>query len=252
MDAALAVYKTSSIKSQVKYCTMRPTGNGFGSPGNYSSAINEIRDWMQEGNYQKVLTNRPLLYIFEDGGLSTTWTNVAGLKVALDDLRSIVQTAGMGNPYIVYSGTEADRIGMGADGLFDYALTNSPNVNLASYTALTSFAEGFWATRLASTAGRYIPTAMAGWDTRPRRQRPNPYQAYQPYVSVNRNYQRATPAEIVTHVQNGLTFVGANSAKCDADTLLCYAWNEHDEGGWLAPTRDGSGQARLAALSAIL
>jgi len=54
------------------------------------------------------------------------------------------------------------------------------------------------------------------------------------------------------HVQDAFDFIGANSSICDADTTLMYAWNEHDEGGWLCPTLDGSGQDRLAALAEIL
>jgi hypothetical protein len=35
-----------------------------------------------------------------------------------------------------------------------------------------------------------------------------------------------------------LHFVRTNRAVCAANTVIIYAWNEHDEGGWLVPTRN--------------
>jgi len=28
---------------------------------------------------------------------------------------------------------------------------------------------------------------------------------------------------------------------CEAQAIIMYAWNEYDEGGWLAPTRSSDG-----------
>jgi len=101
---------------------------------------------------------------------------------------------------------------------------------------------------------KYVPLSMAGWDQRPRQERPQTWNraAQKPYIGLARNYALATRTEIMDHVQDAFDFIGANSSICDADTTLMYAWNEHDEGGWLCPTLDGSGQDRLAALAEIL
>ncbi len=39
----------------------------------------------------------------------------------------------------------------------------------------------------------------------------------------------------------------AHPDTCPAGAMLIYAWNEHDEGGWLCPTL-GEGRARILAL----
>ena len=65
----------------------------------------------------------------------------------------------------------------------------------------------------------------------------------------------ATPTEIAAHLGRALDFVKTHPDVCTANTIIMYAWNEHDEGGWLCPTRTPSGQpdaSRLDALQAIL
>ena len=53
------------------------------------------------------------------------------------------------------------------------------------------------------------------------------------------------------HLARALAFVKANPRICPARTLIIYAWNEHDEGGWLCPTWTPSGQADDSRVQAI-
>ena len=47
------------------------------------------------------------------------------------------------------------------------------------------------------------------------------------------------------------TFVSVNPSVVPARSVLIYAWNEYDEGGWIAPMLD-DGTARLDAIRAVL
>jgi|GEM_PF-2745824 len=62
---------------------------------------------------------------------------------------------------------------------------------------------------------------------------------------------RAAPAEIASHLQRALTFVREHEDICAANTSIIYAWNEHDEGGWLSPTWALGGQPNTSRLDAI-
>ena len=61
----------------------------------------------------------------------------------------------------------------------------------------------------------------------------------------------ATPGEIAKHLQNGLSFVKEHPDICKARAVVIYAWNEYDEGGWLAPTRGPDGKPVTDRLDAV-
>jgi len=61
----------------------------------------------------------------------------------------------------------------------------------------------------------------------------------------------ATPAEIAAHLSRALAFTQANPEVCPARTVIIYAWNEHDEGGWLCPTWSPDGRPDRRRLEAI-
>ena len=65
----------------------------------------------------------------------------------------------------------------------------------------------------------------------------------------------ATGEELKRHLGNSLSFLEQNKGICEANTVILYAWNEFDEGGWLCPTyMDGEkiNTDRINALSEVL
>ena len=59
----------------------------------------------------------------------------------------------------------------------------------------------------------------------------------------------ATAEEIAALLQDAIDFNNAHQAQSNINSVLIYAWNEHDEGGWLCPTiidedRDGMPELR--------
>ena len=88
----------------------------------------------------------------------------------------------------------------------------------------------------------------SGWDPRPRIETPVPWHDY---GSPDCYYETPTPQELARHLRAGCEWVERYPRTAEAKTLLIYAWNEFDEGGWLAPTLS-EGSARLDAIREIL
>ena len=89
-----------------------------------------------------------------------------------------------------------------------------------------------------ATGKEVVPLVNMGWDGRPR-------------TYPGNWYEHATPQETADAVKRARDWVGENPTAARAGTVLIYAWNEFDEGGWLCPTLD-EGAARLDALNAVL
>jgi hypothetical protein len=94
-----------------------------------------------------------------------------------------------------------------------------------------------------------VPILNVGWDVRPRWQDSELMKRYhgseQPY------YNPPTATELTRHVQAAVDWTIANPKSAKAQTILIYAWNESDEGGWLVPTLS-EGNARLEAIGSVL
>lgn len=252
-------HQSSSIKNDMNWCLIAQEYH-FGSTGNYTTAVNALKNWMLQTNYQKVLGNRPLLYIIESKSYLNEYFggSLSNFKAAIDALRTACTNAGLGTPYIAFNGSYEDRVALGLQAEWNYAAWGGPNMFRRPYTELTNWIKNdTWPNGV--VAGRKsIPILMTSWDPRPKNARPNYYDRSPEYgkkgmyVAHDERVINPTMAEWEQHVRDAKAFVAANSSGVDSQAVLCYAWSEFAEGGWLGPTRDGSGQARLAALKKAL
>ena len=83
-----------------------------------------------------------------------------------------------------------------------------------------------------------IPLAASGRNNNPRIVNPvswvrtsNGAKPYGGWYTVD-----PTPEELGTHLLDVLNFNKKNTEACKPNMITIYAWNEHDEGGWLCPT----------------
>ena len=79
---------------------------------------------------------------------------------------------------------------------------------------------------------KLIPTLTVGWDTRPIAEQPCSWYQNAPH---EKEY-RLTGQDLKNHLIDTINFVKANPTTCEANTILCYAWNENAEGGYIVPT----------------
>jgi hypothetical protein len=116
------------------------------------------------------------------------------------------------------------------------------------YSRLAKINRDFWEA-CKGTGKEVIPIVNTGWDVRPRWWDDDLMKLYQgghqPW------FTQPTPSELASHLRDAIEWNRRNSKAAKANTVLIYAWNETDEGGWLHPTI-AEGTARLDAIKDVL
>lgn len=257
MSIGLNRYLAAKEKKGIRYCLVEE-GARLDKAG--AKAWSRLIEHFRSPDYQKVLDGRPLLCLFAK-------TTKLG-KTEWDDLKRQTIAAGLKEPYLVLMGWEAekDREALGFDAISEYAssgkgYTSDPE----TYERLTSHhvRKMLWEKwKLAHTL--CITFATTGWDTRPRQERPPPWCQWikatpdpkppaeqKPLIDTT----TATPEELAAHLREAIEWTKANRDINAANAIIIYAWNEHDEGGWLQPTLGVDGtpdESRIRALEKVL
>lgn len=256
MSQGLALYLSSKRRADVNFCAVASPST-FGGRATWEAGFSRIVRYMKEPGYQTVCGGRPLLYFFRpDEGWVKAWGGPDGARRLLDGLRAAAQSAGLKTPYVVVMDDgAADRVWrtaelFGAEAISDYA--RQANAAGAPYTELAGVARAFWEA-CAGTGAQVVPLAMAGWDRRPRVERPVPWETkwQKPGAGLDKFYALPAPGELAAHIGEALAWAEARPQQCPAQTVIVYAWNEHDEGGWLCPTLGDGGRPDDSRLRAI-
>lgn len=248
MSNGLHRYLASTKKSQINFC-LDLQGDWLSNDRvEWPEQVARYVGYFKDPAYQKVLNGRPLVYLFNSPSKKPRFPSDTETKVAFAQLRQASIAAGAGDPYIVFQGWHATNDAatiktLGLDALSAYAVP-APAPDLP-YSALMERAHEFWNSRKA-TGAQVVPIASAGWDNRTRFEIPTPWD------KGGQNYYRpATAKELTAHVAEAITWVKQNPQASPANAVLIYAWNEHDEGGWLCPTLKPDGSADTTHLDAV-
>jgi hypothetical protein len=257
MSIGLNRYLAAKGKQGVRYCLVEE-GARLDKAG--TQAWSQILEHFRHAEYQTVLDGRPLLCLFGK-------TAKLG-KAEWDDLKRQTIAAGLKTPYLVLMGWEAekDRAALGFDAVSEYACSGKGyTTDPETYARLTSYSvsEKLW-DKWKHERTPCVTFATAGWDTRPRQERPPPWCSWvKPTPDPTPAAQQkplidattATPEELAAHVRAAIAWTQANRDLNPANAILIYAWNEHDEGGWLQPTLGADGkpdESRIKALEKVL
>jgi hypothetical protein len=197
----------------------------------------------KEPGYQTVLGGRPLVYAFS-GGPGFPFERFA-------EFRDAAKRVGL-NPYCVFMGWNParDHTLVASDG-FDAVSAYAMGGNQPTFAALAQSVESDYWEKADRANVPYVPLATTGWDKRPRQDHPVSWEQDHGYHRQAVFPARATPQEIAAHLGRAITFVRQHPKVCAANAVIVYAWNEHDEGGWLTPTLAASGEPDLSRLDAI-
>lgn len=237
------LYQSSSKNNLINWTWMAVSDSLFGSTGNFSTQVAQYVAWFQQSNYQKVLTNRPLLFL-DFTTVGSGWGNsTANFAAMITALRTATTGAGLGTPYIVICGPVPNSTtfmnAVGADAISAYLGLTPTLAQPNPFSALSTSNEGFW-TQMKNQGVPMIPSIITGWDTRPRKQNPPGFTGttyFPPYSGLLNTVTPATPAEIASQLQAAVTFVGANPTASPTTVILIYSQTECDEGGGcLIPT----------------
>ena len=254
MSIALRRYRTAKDKQGVRYCFVEEGGrlDVVGTRG-WPRLIEHFKD----PNYQTVLGGRPLLFLL---GKSKRLE-----RAAWRELGDATVAAGLRRPYLVLMGWRPqsdvkDMAALGFDAVSAYARGGSYSMKQPAYAEQCALIRR---DRWEKCREHRIPSvtfASAGWDTRPRNERPPPWIAgivakpdntppaqQEPLIDA----VTATPDELAAHVREAIQWTQRNRDINPSNAVIIYAWNENDEGGWLVPTLS-EGTDRLDALRGVL
>jgi hypothetical protein len=264
MAVGYGLYQASANKSLVKWCGLISPGylGATTSWGNNDWQTNcyQWAAFFQQSNYQKVLTNRPILFILWSAADLTAYFagSLVNAAAAIAYLKTLTVAAGLGSPYIVVmNGSAASsasiRTSIGADCISNYLSGFIGSALPNSFANLDTQSQAFWRT-LAGENADCIPICQTGWDQRPRKAHPVPWNTGSPFTSLSSYFAAGAATEIAAHIQNGVDFIGANVGTCQSKALLIYSWNECDEGGSVLcptigdpPTQADTGQPLLTS-----
>jgi hypothetical protein len=249
LKEGLEYYLKSKRRSDINFCLIleearfRNSNEGF---------IEHVVSMIKQPGYQTVLNNRPLLYLgfIDSANVVNNWGSFHNMKNKLDSVKRVIIKEGLGNPYLVIMDFDAKKGRQWSDSLGGEALTSyvaQKNSIKAPYKKLTEEAQQFWE-ECKATGSQVVPIINAGWNPKPRIDNISIWSKHYP---KNVYYNHATPIELAAHVQTGLQWLVNNKSSAAAQCALIYAWNEHDEGGWLCPTLY-EGDARVKAVGKVI
>ena len=224
MSAARKMHPTSKYKDDVKM-TIMLDGNSIGK----SSARNEILSYLNQSFYFKVLDGRPLMYYYINTNNKNS--NLMAAQNEIKYYRAKCEELGIPAPFAVVmnvSGPESTKIYGDAISRYSVGGTSDKTFN--------QFIDGVqktWESYNKSTV-QYVPNLTFGWHAEPRFKNPVSWMK----ADENSWVPYPTDEEIYNHISYSLSYMDHPSVQLltKINTVIFYAWNEHDEGSWLCPT----------------
>ncbi len=251
MSLGLKHYLSSRHRQDVRFCLITECGR-WGNRENYRVRIGQFVQLLRQPTYQTVMDGRPLVYLgfIEDNRLRAAWGAREAFRSAVDEFRKATTQAGLKNPCIVCMDFHPPRArdwakSFGLDAISSYACPGGTEAG-SPFSESMERARQFWDAGLA-TGADVVPIVSMGWDPRPRVDTPTPWHVY-----PNRNhFQPPTSEQTAEHLRGALDWTASHTKKTPANTVIIYAWNENDEGGWLVPTLNTDGTANTGRIEAI-
>jgi len=248
------LYLKSTRKSDINFCLLVFPGI-LGPIEQWPATVELLIAQFKEPTYQKVLDNRPLLYVFMVEDTEKFFGSKAKSREGFDLLRQKVKASGLGVPYVVAQVWSAEQgveavDDLGYDAVSAYTAIDSSAANQEyPYSALAKANRAYWEACKAS-GKKFIPIVNTGWDNRPF-QKEEFHDIYPLGPNPGPWYTEPTPAEFADHLRSAIKWAQQNQACVEANTVLIYAWNETGEGGRLVPSLE-EGAARLDAIQKVL
>lgn len=225
MSAARKMHPTSKYKDDVKMCIMLD-GNAIGK----SRAREEILSYLTESFYFKVLDGRPLMYYYIN--TSNKNSNLLAAQNEIKYYRAKCEELGIPAPYAVVmnvSGPETTKIY--GDAVSRYSVGGT------SDKTFKEFIEGVqngWLSFNTNSTTQYVPYLTFGWHSEPRFKNPVSWMK----TEENSWVPYPTDEEMYDHITYALSYIDHPNVELltKINTVIFYAWNEHDEGSWICPT----------------
>jgi hypothetical protein len=242
MSAAIKQYLRSSKRERIGFCVILHN-TLKSSESQWPSERDRLISLLKEPGYQTVLGGRPLVYAFS-GGPGFPFERFS-------EFRRAAEEAGL-DPYCVFMGwNPAHDFKLVSSRGFDAVSAYAKGGDQKTFAELVESVEtGYWE-NAAGAGVPYVPFVTTGWDKRPRQDHPVSWEKDHGYHQQKRFPSTATPRETGEHLERAVRFSRKHQEICAANAVIIYAWNEHDEGGWLSPTLSADGKPDTGRLEAI-
>ncbi len=219
---------------------------------------------MQSSTYYKLANGQPLLYL-----LDSSWGTPLGIAEINAISNAYANSNGGVRPYLVYQANTGNTkpTNLSVDACTTYASIdpqtslppNSTVEQAASaparpYLQLASAGVQIRDSWVASLC-EPVPPIMAGWDPSPRWVRFSQGSGgfnglIPPGNPAGDRYEIPTTTELNNHLFDAIQWVRTRPSS-SPKTVLIYAWNEFDEGGWLAPRYNNGAAPDTSRLDAV-
>ncbi len=224
MGAARKLHSTSKYKNDVKIA-MCLDGNGIGK----YEAREEIKELLKQDFYMTVLDGRPLMYYYVNTG--NRKENMALVQSEIKYYRAYCVSQNIPEPFAVVMNINGQEVNsIYGDAVSRYSISGTSDKSFNDFIlSVQSQWEGYQKSGM-----QYVPMMSFGWHAEPRHKNPVTWMT----AEANSWVPYPTDDEIYNHVMYGLSYLDHPNAKefTKLNTLILYAWNEHDEGSWLCPT----------------
>ena len=200
--------------------------------------VEDMSKLAKESSYQRVLDGRPLVYLYQPRFLGEGRRRELAPAERVDRclrlLREQFNAAGVGNPYLAHM---VDTRKPQWEQLFEQGLVDCVTLyhhryageNLQYGTLWGHIRQSVLEDTLKRPDLKVIPPTMSGANGMPRYTGPGG--AFPKW-----DWTEPAPGELAVHLTGAFDYVAAHPDKCEANTVIMYAWNEHSEGGFLCPT----------------
>ncbi|MDF2923240.1 MAG: hypothetical protein K0R57_2154 [Paenibacillaceae bacterium] len=246
---AMHKYLASGARTSLRFCLVLHKHD----KDVWERRIERLAGLMAQPSYMTAEGGRPLVYVFSIADMEQAYGAGAGTREALSLIRVKAAAAGLPDPCLVlmcscarvaHDSGMAAQYGFDAISAYSYAGKGPDSLELLPYGDLACQNRESWNEYLAANLP-YIPLVSFGRNEKPRLLNPPPWGGgHGPY------WANPAPEEAAEQLGAGIRFVRAHKDLC-RNGVLCYAWNEYAEGGWICPTY-GEGSAKLEALGKVI
>ncbi len=216
-------HKTSKYRNDVTMCACLDNNAIM-----HDYAHEELLQLFKE-DYYTTIDSRPLVYYFSAPHL------VEKIIKDIAFYKEACKKENINTPYFVIMGVGAEKAKeMGADAISRYSVSGNDN---KPFKELLSDVYSIWERHSKEGEAVGIDNVLpmvAGWHPHPRFKTPVTWMN----VPENSLVDYATDEDIFNHYKAAKEFLSdeKNFNSTKSNTCIIYAWNEHDEGGWLCPT----------------
>jgi len=250
LQASYGLYQSSALTDTKFALIMQPGYLGAtdfaGGVTNWHANVNTIATIMGQARYQKVLTSRPIIFLYYYAPDITTYFNnsLANLGTAITYLRSLLPS---NNPYVVLmmpgasvATMNSTKTTIGADALSDYYVQLAPATTGASKTYATQDAavQARW-TALNGSGDAIVPPLQVIGGRRPQLTTPSVYTpGFYPRMGEALFWTRGTPAQLAAgQFTAAMQYLQANPSVVPSKAVWIWSAYDGSEGGYpLMPT----------------